>query len=88
MCEVDFVEMMKERASRQKAMEELARETRKEVELINEKHQDVLAEYYPESDKLKSIISEFNAKWGVKLKDYNKEMAAVKKRYRKLAKSI
>ncbi|MDL2288167.1 hypothetical protein LJC32_02165 [Oscillospiraceae bacterium OttesenSCG-928-F05] len=82
--EIDFVGMMKEREAR---IAELRRSMDEELATIRVKYAVLLAEYEPEKEEYERRQREFEQKWRLKTHHYDREVAAVVRKYKRLAKN-
>lgn len=82
--EIDFVGMLKKREER---MNELKCSMDEELAAIRVKYAALLDEYEPEKEEYERRQREFERKWRLKMHHYDREVAAVVRKYKKLAKN-
>ena len=77
--EIDFVGLLKKQ-------EALKKQCQEESAPIAEKYADMLLEYKTEREEIDRIQKEHDRKWmfDSRMKEYNKKMGAIKRKYKKL----
>lgn len=82
--EIDFVGLLRKREER---MSELKCSMNEELRAIRAKYADLLAEYESEKEEYECRQREFEQKWWPKMHHYDREVRALVRKYKKLAKN-
>ena len=67
-----------------KRRKEVTEAANEEIRIINDKYKDILDRQEAASEELNRMIDEFRAKWNYETASYKREIAAVKRKHKRL----
>lgn len=82
--EIDFVGLLKRREA---CMNDLKRSMDEEMAVIRAKYATLLDEYEPEKAEYERRQREFEQKWRLKMHHYDRDVSALVRKYKKLARN-